>query len=188
MAASSASLPRRERTLRERSRQVEEENHRLCEQNGIRCLRAPGRKRRHRGGRESAERLGPLLTVEQLKRISETRSKEVDSWQNLETTSPTRRSTSSVRERTRGPRLLHRGDRRGGRVEPDDYSASEDDNVTVQGVLRGQRQTGIGLSYLLENEGELKAVQVDGDDGCVRADRRDRSEQQYQAAFTAALA
>jgi phosphate transport system substrate-binding protein len=49
-----------------------------------------------------------------------------------------------------------------------DYSPSEDDNVTVQGVAGGRGNLGyFGLSYALQNEGRVKAIQVDGGDGCV---------------------
>jgi phosphate transport system substrate-binding protein len=49
-----------------------------------------------------------------------------------------------------------------------DYSASEDDNVTVQGV--GGEKGGMGyfgFSYFEENQETLKALEVDGGDGCV---------------------
>ena len=49
-----------------------------------------------------------------------------------------------------------------------DYSATEDDNVTVQGV--GGEKGGLGyfgLSYYEENAGTLKALEIDGGDGCV---------------------
>jgi phosphate transport system substrate-binding protein len=49
-----------------------------------------------------------------------------------------------------------------------DYSPSEDDNVTVQGVSGDRGNLGyLGLSYALENEGRIKTIQVDGGDGCV---------------------
>jgi phosphate transport system substrate-binding protein len=49
-----------------------------------------------------------------------------------------------------------------------DYSPSEDDNVTVQGVSGGKGNLGyFGLSYAVENEGKVKAIQVDDGDGCV---------------------
>jgi phosphate transport system substrate-binding protein len=49
-----------------------------------------------------------------------------------------------------------------------DYSPSEDDNVTVQGVSGDPGNMGyFGLSYAIANEGKVKAVQVDGGDGCV---------------------
>ena len=49
-----------------------------------------------------------------------------------------------------------------------DYSASEDDNVIVQGV--GGEKGGLGyfgFSYFEENQDTLKALEVDGGDGCV---------------------
>jgi phosphate transport system substrate-binding protein len=49
-----------------------------------------------------------------------------------------------------------------------DYSASEDDNVTVQGVGGSKGGLGyFGLSYAEENADKLKVVEVDGGDGCV---------------------
>jgi phosphate binding protein len=49
-----------------------------------------------------------------------------------------------------------------------DYSPSEDDNVTVQGVKGDKGAVGyFGLSYVEENTNAVKAVQVDGGDGCV---------------------
>jgi len=49
-----------------------------------------------------------------------------------------------------------------------DYSPSEDDNVTVQGVAGGKGNSGyFGLSYAEENTDKVKIVQVDGGDGCV---------------------
>ena len=49
-----------------------------------------------------------------------------------------------------------------------DYSASEDDNVTVQGVTGDDGALGyFGFSYFEENQGDLKALEVDGGDGCV---------------------
>lgn len=49
-----------------------------------------------------------------------------------------------------------------------DYSPSEDDNVTVQGVSGDVGAVGyFGLSYVQENEGVVKAVAVDNGDGCV---------------------
>ncbi len=49
-----------------------------------------------------------------------------------------------------------------------DYTASEDDNVIVQGV--GSDPSGIGffgLAYFVENEGALKALEIDAGEGCV---------------------
>jgi phosphate transport system substrate-binding protein len=49
-----------------------------------------------------------------------------------------------------------------------DYSPSEDDNVTVQGVAGGKGALGyLGLSYYEQNQDTLKAVEIDGGSGCV---------------------
>jgi phosphate transport system substrate-binding protein len=49
-----------------------------------------------------------------------------------------------------------------------DYSASEDDNVLVQGVSGSKGALGyFGLSYFEQNQDKLKALEVDGGDGCV---------------------
>jgi phosphate transport system substrate-binding protein len=52
-----------------------------------------------------------------------------------------------------------------------DYSPSEDDNVTLQGVAGDKGNLGyFGLSYAVENTDKVKVVQVDGGDGCVTPD------------------
>jgi phosphate transport system substrate-binding protein len=49
-----------------------------------------------------------------------------------------------------------------------DYSATEDDNVTVQGVTGDRGALGyFGFSYFEENQDQLKALEVDGGNGCV---------------------
>ena len=50
-----------------------------------------------------------------------------------------------------------------------DYSASEDDNVTVQGVSGDRGGLGyFGLSYAEENASRVKLLAVDGGRGCVK--------------------
>jgi phosphate transport system substrate-binding protein len=49
-----------------------------------------------------------------------------------------------------------------------DYSASEDDNTIVTGVSGEKGGLGyFGFSYFEENQDTLKAVEIDGGDGCV---------------------
>jgi phosphate transport system substrate-binding protein len=49
-----------------------------------------------------------------------------------------------------------------------DYAASEDDNVIVQGVSGDKGALGyFGLSYYEQNKDKLKAVAIDGGNGCV---------------------
>ena len=49
-----------------------------------------------------------------------------------------------------------------------DYSATEDDNVIVQGVAGDKGGLGyFGFSYYDQNQDQLKAVEIDSGDGCV---------------------
>jgi len=49
-----------------------------------------------------------------------------------------------------------------------DYSPSEDDNVTVQGVSGDNGNLGyLGLSYAEENTDKIKTAEINGGDGCV---------------------
>jgi phosphate transport system substrate-binding protein len=51
-----------------------------------------------------------------------------------------------------------------------DYSPSEDDNVLVQGISGAEGGLGFfGLSYVTENADLIRAVDVDGGEGCVSA-------------------
>lgn len=51
-----------------------------------------------------------------------------------------------------------------------DFTASEDDNILVQGVAGDKNALGyFGLAYFEENKSKLKDVQVDGGKGCVPA-------------------
>ena len=49
-----------------------------------------------------------------------------------------------------------------------DYQATEDDNVTVQGVAGSEGGMGyFGLSYYEQNPDQVKLLQIDGGNGCV---------------------
>jgi phosphate transport system substrate-binding protein len=108
------------------------------------------------------------LTVAELKKIWDKDSK-VDNWNEVKSDFP-----------DQGMKLFGAGTDSGtfdyfteaingeeGRSRSD-YSPSEDDNVTVQGVSGDRGNLGyFGLSYALANEGKAKTVEVDGGDGCV---------------------
>ncbi|MDA0265393.1 MAG: PstS family phosphate ABC transporter substrate-binding protein [Cyanobacteria bacterium] len=52
-----------------------------------------------------------------------------------------------------------------------DYTASEDDNVLVQGVEGDTNALGyFGYAYFFENQDRMKAVEIDGGSGCVAPD------------------
>ena len=64
-----------------------------------------------------------------------------------------------------------------------DFSATEDDNVTVQGVSGDRVALGyFGFSYFEENQDTLKALEVDGGSGLRRAERRDGAGRHVHAA------
>jgi phosphate transport system substrate-binding protein len=113
------------------------------------------------------------LTVAQLKRIWNAGSK-VGNWHDLAAGYP------KVALRLYGPGTdsgtfdFFTGKINGTEdVSRSDYSASEDDNVTVQGVSGDRGGLGyFGLSYAEENASRLKLLAVDGGKGCVRPSTR----------------
>ncbi len=61
-----------------------------------------------------------------------------------------------------------------------DYTASEDDNILVQGVSGDKYGLGFfGLAYYEENQDKLKMVGVDGGEGCVEPDMETVSDGSY---------
>jgi phosphate transport system substrate-binding protein len=109
------------------------------------------------------------LTVDQLKKIWEPGSK-VKSWKDVDSSFPDTKlelfgpGTDSgtfdyFTEAINGEEGASRSD----------YSATEDDNVIVNGVSGGDGALGyIGLSYVEQNKRKLKPVAIDGGDGCVK--------------------
>jgi phosphate transport system substrate-binding protein len=62
-----------------------------------------------------------------------------------------------------------------------DYNPTEDDNVTVQGVSATKGALGyFGFSYLEENADKIKAVKVDGGDGCVEPSAKTAQDGTYK--------
>jgi len=108
------------------------------------------------------------LTVDQLKKIWQPGSK-VRSWKDLDPSFPDEHielygpgTDSGTFDYFTGAIVGEEGASRS------DYSATEDDNVIVNGVSGGDGALGyIGLSYVEQNKGKLKAIAVDGGDGCV---------------------
>ena len=61
-----------------------------------------------------------------------------------------------------------------------DYTASEDDNILVQGVAGDKYGLGFfGLAYYEENQDKLKMVAVDGGEGCIEPSRQTISDGTY---------
>jgi phosphate transport system substrate-binding protein len=108
------------------------------------------------------------LTVDQLKKIWEPGSK-VKSWKDVDASFPDEKlqlfgpgTDSGTFDYFTEAIVGEEGASRS------DYSATEDDNVIVNGVSGGKGGLGyVGLSYVEQNKGKLKPVAVDGGDGCV---------------------
>jgi phosphate transport system substrate-binding protein len=108
------------------------------------------------------------LTVDQLKKIWEPGSK-VDEWRDVDPRFPGEKLTlfgagtdSGTFDYFTDAIVGEEGASRS------DYTPSEDDNVTVQGVSGEKGALGyFGLSYYLENTQRVRAVEIDGGDGCV---------------------
>jgi phosphate transport system substrate-binding protein len=108
------------------------------------------------------------LTVEQLKKIWEPGSK-VDNWKEVDSSFPDRKLTLFGAGTDSGTFDYFTDSINGEEgASRSDYTATEDDNVTVTGVAGERGALGyFGLSYLESNRGKLKGVEIDGGDGCV---------------------
>jgi phosphate transport system substrate-binding protein len=112
------------------------------------------------------------LTVAQLKRIWEPNSK-VDSWKDVDPSFPDEAmklfgaGTDSGTFDFFTDQIV--GEEGASRT---DYSATENDNVTVRGVSGEKGGLGyFGLSYFEDNQSMLKALKVNGGNGCVAPTR-----------------
>jgi phosphate transport system substrate-binding protein len=108
------------------------------------------------------------LTVDQLKKIWAPGSK-VDNWKEVDPSFPDTKLTLYGAGTDSGT-FDYFTDAINGEegASRSDYTATEDDNVTVTGVAGERGALGyFGLSYLESNRGKLKGVEIDGGDGCV---------------------
>jgi phosphate transport system substrate-binding protein len=108
------------------------------------------------------------LTVAQLKKIWDTGSK-VKSWKDVDPSFPAV-SMKLYGAGTDSGTFDYFTDAINGEEgrSRSDYAATEDDNVTVQGVSGDEGALGyFGLSYYEQNSETLKALEIDDGDGCV---------------------
>ncbi|HEY0167484.1 MAG TPA: PstS family phosphate ABC transporter substrate-binding protein [Jatrophihabitans sp.] len=108
------------------------------------------------------------LTVAQLKKIWEPGSK-VDNWNQVDPEFPEEELKLFGAGTDSGTFDYFTAEINGKEdASRTDYQATEDDNVTVQGVSGSKGGLGyFGFSYFEENAGKLKALQIDGGSGCV---------------------
>jgi phosphate transport system substrate-binding protein len=108
------------------------------------------------------------LTVDQLKKIWESDS-EIDNWSQVDPSFPDQ-PLSLAGAGTDSGTFDYFTDAIVGEegASRSDYTASEDDNVTVKAVQGDKGGMGyFGFSYFEENQDTLKALQIDSGDGCV---------------------
>ena len=160
---------RGETDLSDASRPIKEEERRLCEENGVRFFELQVANDGIAVVANTENTWAECVSVEQLKRVWEPGSK-VNSWDDIDPSFPGEElglfgagTDSGTFDYFTDVIVGEEGASRS------DYTASEDDNVTVRGVAGVKGSLGyFGLSYLLENGGKVKAVAVDGGPGCVK--------------------
>jgi phosphate transport system substrate-binding protein len=150
------------------SRQIDEEEVALCEQGGVEYVELEVATDALTNVVNTENDWAMCLTVDQLNAIWEPGSK-VNNWNQVDSSFPdvplklygagTDSGTFDYfTDAINGEEGASRAD----------FSATEDDNVTVQGVSGDRGALGyFGFSYFEENQDTLKALQVDGGSGCV---------------------
>jgi phosphate transport system substrate-binding protein len=159
---------RDETDLSNASREIEDDERQLCEKNGVPFFELQVANDGISVVVNKDNRWAECLTVEQLKAIWEPKSK-VTSWKDVDPSFPDEElslfgagTDSGTFDYFTEAIVGEEGASRS------DYTPSEDDNVTVRGVSGNKGALGyFGLSYYLENKERLRAVAIDGGDGCV---------------------
>jgi phosphate transport system substrate-binding protein len=157
-----------ETDISDASRRIEEDEIAACEENGIEYTEL----------QVATDALTVVvhpdlavdcLTTEQVVQLWEPGSK-VNNWQDLDPSFPDQAVSLFGPGTDSGTYDYMANDVIGAEEEAtrDDYEASEDDNVLVQGVAGTDGATGyFGYSYYEQNADSLKAVAIDNGDGCV---------------------
>jgi phosphate transport system substrate-binding protein len=150
------------------SRHIKDAERELCEQNGIDFVELPVAIDGLAVVVNPQNTVVECLTVDELRRIWEPGSR-ISSWSQVRDGLPadpiklygpgTNSGTFDYfTEAVMGESGASRGD----------YTASEDDNVLVQGVIGDRNALGyFGYAYYIENEGRMKVLGVDDGRGCV---------------------
>jgi phosphate transport system substrate-binding protein len=121
------------------------------------------------------------LTVEQLNKIWAPDSK-IENWNELDPSFPAEPMPLYGAGADSGTFDYFTGEINGEEgASRTDYNPSEDDNVTVQGVAGAKGAMGyFGFSYFEENADRLKALKIDGGDGCVEPSLDTAQDGSYQ--------
>jgi phosphate transport system substrate-binding protein len=159
---------RGETDLSNASRPIKDEERELCERKGVEFVEFHVANDALTVVANPENDWADCLTVEQLKTIWDQGSK-VGTWREVDSSWPAERLRLYGPGTDSGTFDYFTDEINGeeGRSRSD-FSASEDDNVIVQGVAGNRGGLGyFGLSYYEQNQGRLKALEIDGGEGCV---------------------
>ena len=159
---------RGETDLSNASREIDEEESAICDEGGIEYTEFQVANDALTVVVNPENDWATCLTVEQLNKIWAPGSK-VDNWNEVDPSFPDQ-SLKLFGAGTDSGTFDYFTDVINGEegASRSDYSATEDDNVTVTGVSGDRGALGyFGFSYFEENQDSLKAVEIDDGDGCV---------------------
>jgi phosphate transport system substrate-binding protein len=159
---------RGETDLSNASRPIKKEEQAICEENGVDFVEFLVANDALTVVVNPANDWATCLTVEELKAIWEPGSK-VGNWNQVRSEFPDQKlvlagagTDSGTFDYFTDAVVGEEGASRS------DYTASENDNVTVQAVAGEKGGLGyFGFSYLEENQSKVKGIEIDGGEGCV---------------------
>jgi phosphate transport system substrate-binding protein len=157
-----------ETDISDASRPIEDDEAAICQKNGIEYTELPVANDALTVVVNVDNDWADCLTVEQLKKIWEPKS-DVNNWNQVDPDFPDQ-SLELFGAGTDSGTFDYFTDVIVGEegASRKDYSPTEDDNVTVQGVSGEKGGLGyFGFSYYEENSDKLNAVAIDSGDGCV---------------------
>lgn len=152
------------------SRPIKQEEIELCEQNGIEYVEVPVAYDGLTVVVNPENDFVECLTVEELKTMWEPQAQgTITTWNQIRPDFPNEPiglygagTDSGTYDYFTAAIVGEEGASRG------DFTASEDDNVLVQGVASDPNAIGFfGYAYYAENQNRLKAVEIDNGNGCV---------------------
>jgi phosphate transport system substrate-binding protein len=160
-----------ETDIQDASRAIEQEEIDVCAQNGVEYVELLVALDGLSVMVNPANDFATCLTVEQLNAIWEPES-AIDNWSEVDPSFPDQ-PLSLYGAGTDSGTFDYFTDVINGEegVSRSDYTASEDDNVLVQGIAGDENALGyFGYAYFVQNSDKLKIVAVDGGGGCVAPD------------------
>ncbi|MCT7985481.1 PstS family phosphate ABC transporter substrate-binding protein [Laspinema sp. A4] len=165
------------------SRAIDVNERELCEKNGIEYIEVPIALDGISLVVHPDNDFVQCLTVEELKRIWEPAAEgKIVQWNQIRSTFPNRPlrlfgpgTDSGTHDYFTAALVGQEQQSRG------DYTASEDDNIIVQGVAADTEGLGFfGYAYYQENQSKLKLVEIDSGKGCIAPSPDTIADNSYQ--------